>query len=374
MVEADNQEIEWSNFGWFENPFVDKPNPNSFVLNNFAVNVKDYISAEAVVNVCGPSGIGKTTLLKWLEINAPKDTKPIYIEFSGLLDTAKMNPAEDQYIRFISEIESAVGYGFLERITKQSLYKFLSRKLSGKKLLLLLNEADSVKIVEISEFLRAIRDEEKIKSSFVITSILPLSDIEIFKESFRKGRVFKLNIDSISFDEAKELLQKRIEMVGGKELPFDDDLMKYLYNSANGLPQVLLQSCSDVIIKNKGMANGGTLKLKDVVKDLGLEEKTEEIESSVKTVNINEQYEALSENHRKILDLLKGKEMTADELAKELNSSYASVAKELSRLMLKADKEMMIRKGLHVPVVGKTTSRPAKYHLTEAWERFHITK
>lgn len=69
---------------------------------------------------------------------------------------------------------------------------------------------------------------------------------------------------------------------------------------------------------------------------------------------------------------MKEKPKTAYELEKELGISYGSITKEMGRLMLQTDAEMMRGKGITDAVLIRGNERPYKYSLSDKWKLFLV--
>lgn len=72
------EETWFKNFGWSDNPFKIRPDPDNLVgFVDTRSKILSYIHAESPLLITGPTGTGKTTLLQWVK----KQKKAVYINF-----------------------------------------------------------------------------------------------------------------------------------------------------------------------------------------------------------------------------------------------------------------------------------------------------
>jgi hypothetical protein len=369
-------ELEWfRKFGWRENPLTINPIPESLVIRDLRDRLEEYLMSRYIVSLYGETGTGKSSILLWFEKNLKGETEPVYIDlsstqtFEGFLEALKFK---------------ALKKGFFERLLSFTspeipLIDTLRDQYKNKILVLLLDEPTSVKDERISEYLRAIHDH--VKSAMLISSIKPLSTIEAFKESFRTGRVFaELQMRAPNFTEVREMLRDRFELVGGKGIhPFSDDSLAKLLEYSGPNPKNILIQAATVLMKMSERNEIREVTSGDVQLFLGEARKeripqapAERISKPVSEKTLEEIYKNISKNQRKIVDALKEKPKTAYELEKELGISYGSITKEIGRLMLQTDAEMMRGKGITDAVLIRGNERPYKYSLSDKWKLFLV--
>ena len=369
-------ELEWfKKFGWKENPLTIDPIPESLVITDLRDRLREYLMSRYIVSLYGETGTGKSSILLWFEKNLKGDTETVYIDlsstqtFEGFLEALKFK---------------ALKKGFFERLLSFSspevpLIDALRDQYKNKILVLLLDEPTSVKDERISEYLRSIHDH--VKSAMLISSIMPLSTIDAFKESFRTGRVFaEISMRSPSFNEVKEMLADRFELVGGRGIhPFTDESLSKLLEHSGPNPKNILIQAATVLMKmserneiREVTAGDVQLFLGEAKKEKIHEAESRQIARPASEKPLEEVYKNISKNQRKIVDALKERPKTAYELEEELGISYGSITKEIGRLMLQTDEQMMRGKGINDAVLIRGNERPYKYSLGDKWRLFLV--
>ncbi|MEM3364070.1 MAG: ATP-binding protein [Candidatus Micrarchaeia archaeon] len=352
--------------GWRANPFDYRPSADFFVFERLAAEVSKHVESNAVVSTYGIAGIGKTSLLYYLDATLSKSKyATVFFDFREIT-------SKDEFLTVLKQRLAAEG-GFFWRISELLVgsNKGITDKINsiiGKKtLVLLIDEAGLLKSEDVASLLATIKD--RTHSSIVSTSIEPLSAYEIYKGSFREGRVSR----EIPFplplrEDLKNMVRERIESVGGSgTYPFADEALDYIAKISGNIPREVLINCQNAAmyyVDEKYDRELGKADLEILLTGKPVAEHGDE--------DIDWVYRNLSDNQQMIIKaLLKPK--TAQELEKELGISYGSLTKELGRLMLQTDVDMMFRKGLRNPVCTKTLDRPHKYVLTKKW-RLLFTK
>lgn len=352
--------MPWYNaLGWRNNPFDYRPSAEFFVFDDLSEEVIKHIESNSVVSTYGIAGMGKTSLLHYLDYNL--DKKKYVTLYIDLREINTKEELDNLLRRKIISKTNILGKIFKKVDEKDSYVENINKILNKRKMVLFLDEAGLLKDENIANMLATIKD--RVNCSIVSTSILPLSSYEVYKGSFREGRVAR----EISFpipknEDLKRMIKKRIESVGGsKTFPFSEDALNYLTKISGNIPRELLINCQ----------NASTLYV-DEKYDREITQADLEYLLTGRTIgehedeNIKRIFENLSENQKIIIKGLI-QPRTAQELAKELNISYGSITKEIGRLMLQTDTDMMFRKGLRNPVCTKTMNRPYKFVLNKKW-------
>lgn len=353
--------MPWYNaLGWRNNPFDYRPCAEFFVFEELSSEVVKHIESNSVISTYGIAGMGKTSLLHYLDHNLDKNKYvTLYVDFREI---ATKEDLENVLKRKIMSRTNILGKLF-KAISKEdtSYVEDINKVLNKKKMVIFLDEAGLLKDEKIANILATIKD--RVDCSIVSTSILPLSSYEIYKASFREGRVAREIAFPIPRNEAlKTMINKRIESVGGNKIfPFSEDALDYLTKMSGNIPRELLINCQ----------NASTLYV-DEKYDREITQADLEYLLTGKTIgehedeNIKRIFDNLSDNQKVIIKSLV-QPKTAQELEKELNISYGSITKEIGRLMLQTDTDMMFRKGLRNPVCTKTVNRPYKFVLNKKW-------
>lgn len=227
------QRLWFSNMGWSKNPFTLDVIPALFTGYDDEVrSIMKMISLQSGHTlVTGDIGVGKTTLLKWLELNLPHEFNPLYV-FSP--------PKQFQDI-----VESvALAMGIKDKCTLSNIDKVLMGR--NKKCVLLLDEVHEFDKSTTDSF-KTLGDAEGI--SLVLVG---LRDIEgrIKEESpaLLNRVVFRLSLHNLNLTDSENMVVKRIENVGGSgHEPFKDDAIKKIYELSQGNPREVIKLCNKAV-------------------------------------------------------------------------------------------------------------------------------
>ncbi|MBS3151700.1 AAA family ATPase [Candidatus Woesearchaeota archaeon] len=364
----------YESYGWKDNPFSIKTSTDLVGLDEKKKELLNYIVSGDICFLNGPTGIGKTSLLKWIERNL-KDHQVFYIDAAGVKpDFSLTNYLKD----------------------KTSFFSRLFGDSHPKNTVILLDESQDCD----EELLKALKlhwDHQHIKS-IVVTQIS--SELERFSESFKDrigGRI--VNLKGLDESEGYDLIKLRLE---GKN-PFDTSAIEAILGFSSYIPRKILENCEIVCAKNSGKKFGinafdveqalfgkrlGRVRIfengKEIIfgqyKNIEVENK-ENVEQEIKERSINDEIEewkylkkeqleenedkedssvvplaskmvekkeipkfldkikidqyALSPMEKSIVTYLTESEKTAKQLASILNTSEGSVGKQLSKLINK---------------------------------------
>lgn len=246
----------FSSFGWKGNPFTLKISPSIFIGYEAQVKAALRFISERhkIALVSGPTGAGKTSMLKWIESKHPAS---LYIS---------KPPAKPE--EFVQIFLSAFPIPLLERILgrKPSLYNlngYLNRRLGGKQLLVLLDESHETSR-DVLEWLRVLADQ--IDNVSLILAGLPLIEDKIRQtlETFDQRITSRIRLLALTEAETAELIRKRIESEGGSGTkPFTEDAVREIYKKTGGFPREILKLCdrlvNDAIEKNLREIDGKSI-------------------------------------------------------------------------------------------------------------------
>jgi len=280
----------YKSYGWKSNPFSIKPSPDIVNFEKEKELLINYIAGGNVCFLVGEPGTGKTSLLKWLELNL-RNHFLVYLN--------------------IETIDNNFSIGkFLYNHTK------FSRRLFGlehpKNTVFLLDESKKIN-EDLKYALKLHYDENHVKS---IVFSQPGNEPEIpVGFTHRTGnRIIKLN--KLNEESAFELVKKRC----GKLCPFTEGAINLIIDKSGYVPRRILENCETVCMNIKGKKE---ITINDVQVALNIrrEEKSKE--------------NLLSPMEENILIILKESTKTAQELAELLKTTEGSVGKQLSKLMQK---------------------------------------
>ena len=209
-------------YGWKRNPFSIKINTNLFGLEDKKRDLMNYIQSGDICWLTGPTGVGKSSVLKWVEKNL-KNHKIFYIDATA-----------------ISSLFSITNF----LMNKTPFFKRLTGKKFPSDTVLLVDESQECN-KELIKALKLHWDHKNIKS-IVITQI---EDLDNFNESFR-DRIGKriIRLEKIPNSYAHELINFRTE---GKN-PFDKTSIQYITEKAGNRPRKILELCEIVCSKMAG--------------------------------------------------------------------------------------------------------------------------
>lgn len=227
--------------GWKENPFTFSINPELFV--GYKDQTRRILMAieekHKIILLYGPTGSGKTTLLKWITGNLSRDFDTIYI--------AKPPEHPDEFVNIFN---NKFKRGFLSSLRSniKNIYQipdFLAKKLKNKHLVVIVDEAHEAK-TEVLEWLRVLSDQ--VEGMSLLISGLPVfeQNIRSTLETFRKRISAKVELLSITKEETRELISRRIRHVGGKGDEFNQ-LIDYIFNKTNGFPREIIRLCDEIV-------------------------------------------------------------------------------------------------------------------------------
>jgi len=296
---------DFTKFGWKENPFVLKIDPKLFV--GYEDQVKAALNhienKHKIALITGRTGAGKTTFLKWVEMNY--DAAKLYV-------SKPPEKAED----FVSLFTEIFGFSLWERILrrKPTLYtlpKYINKKLKGNHLVFLLDEAHETE-KEVLEWLRVLTDQ--IETVSLIIAGMPILEKKIKSEleTLDQRITTRITLTALSESETKELIKKRIEDAGGKGvLPFTSEAVKKIYKRTGGFPREVLKFCDRLLSSalEKGLDKIG---VKNIEKHKEIEMPKVRLEEPVITFMpkppTEEQFRSLPYKQKIILELLSKKD------------------------------------------------------------------
>jgi type II secretory pathway predicted ATPase ExeA len=312
-------------FGFSENPFTLSIEPSIFVgyEEEKTAIIRAIEERHKLSLVLGPTGSGKTSLLKWLALKLQDSYDTLYIG---------KPPAKPE--EFIDIFNEHFKPNFLLRVLRlfiphirnlNSIPGFLNKKLRNKKLIILLDEAhESEK--SVLEWLRVLSDQ--VDNLFIVISALPIFEENLSElETLRKRIMARIELLSLTKEETSELIKKRIENVGGSfPGPFDEASINLIYERTGGFPREVIRLCNELM--NKAIAERA-----DRVSTELFEEKREKAPS----LGLLEKMTPLK---RKIAELLV-KPMTPGQLADSLNLEKYKTRQHAVRSVNNVLKEMM---------------------------------
>jgi len=235
-------ERQLKSFKWNSNPFTFQITPSIFVgyakeLNEIATGIQ---SGSKFSLLLGPTGSGKTTMLKFLEQRF-SGTRIIYIS----------KPPRDakDWVTVFERITKKRLSLRKKRINLYNLNEHINKALKSQRLLLFVDECHEAS-TESLEWLRALADQ--VQNISVVLAGLPVfeSTMKSNLETFMRRVVSRVELGSLTKSETRELIKRRIEMAGGEDIrPFSHNIIDYVYDRTGGFPREVLRVCNELSIK-----------------------------------------------------------------------------------------------------------------------------
>ncbi len=234
---------EWfSEMHWTGNPFTFSIIPDLFV--GYRRQVERLLMAleerHKFVYLAGPTGSGKTTMLKWISEQMPKEFDVLYI--------AKPPERPEQFIDIFKARYRKSWFAFWVS-NMRNIYEIpdhLNEKLKGKHLVVMFDEAHESEI-EVLEWLRVLSDQ--VDNMSVLLSGLPVFENHLKDklETFRRRIAAKIELVSLTKEEMQSMIRKRIQHVGGSGSEFSPELMDFIYAQSGGFPREVLRICDELV-------------------------------------------------------------------------------------------------------------------------------
>jgi type II secretory pathway predicted ATPase ExeA len=232
---------DFSKWGWSENPFVLKIDPKLFVgYKNQIEAVQGHIrNKHKVALITGKTGAGKSTFLKWLDSNY--DSSKLYV-------SKPPEKAED----FVGIFTDIFGISFFDRLMKKTptlytLPSYINKKLKDEHLVFLVDESHETN-KEVLEWLRVLTDQ--IDNVSLVMAGMPVLEEKIKSEleTLDQRITTRINLTSLSKDEVRELIRKRVESAGGEGIkPFTEVALDKIYDRTGGFPREVLKFCDRLV-------------------------------------------------------------------------------------------------------------------------------
>lgn len=241
-LKVSEEQRKWfRQFNWTNNPFTPDVLPSLFTGYKGQVDevLKKLSLHSGDILVLGDLGTGKTTLLRWLELNLPDNLHPIYVfrppdRFSELIDVVAYS------------LESA----YASKAAKHGEYniynidKLVQR--TGKHVVILLDEVHEMDS-NLNKPLTTLSDIENID---LVLAGVPSLEGKVKKENpaLYDRIISRIELPNLSAEETEELVSKRIEHVGGwGHEPFTDDAVDEIYEVSGGNPRAIIKLCNSAV-------------------------------------------------------------------------------------------------------------------------------
>ena len=283
------QKKSWfKELGWKSNPFTLEIHTECFVPQKDEIDkiISGIENRNKHILITGPTGVGKTTLLKWIN----KRYNSFYIP---------KPPLEDKEIITVFRTD-ILKKGFFKKLLNReddlNLYNLTEQyndRYKGKQMLLLIDEAHETRLQTL-EWIRSLT--EQMEGLTLILSGLPRLKNEYLKhlETLMQRISTDIELKSLTREETIELIKKRIDLMRGKGIePFTIDAAIGIYNQTGGFPREILKMCDSLIDKAIG-ENKKTIDLSVIGKE----------DNTIPSKGIKEKLEELTGKQKEIINLI----------------------------------------------------------------------
>ena len=303
--------IEWLKLmKWETNPFVFNIVPSLFVGYKSQAE-RIMISLEErhkFILILGPTGSGKTTILKWL---------PARLKKFDILYIGKPPQRIDEFVEIFNNKYRRPWYAFWDREIRNvyQIPDMLNKKLKTWHLVIMVDEAHEAN-TEVLEWLRVLNDQ--VLNLSIVLSGLPVFEDQLRNnlETFAKRITAKVELLSLTKEETKELVKMRIMYAGGTGSEFSDDVINSIYEYTGGFPREIIRVCDELV--NNAMLKGKTQIEFDIYEKK--EERTEEARPVTMSI-----LDKMTPMQKEILEMLSKKPLTPGQIANALDlSKYKS--------------------------------------------------
>lgn len=214
----------YKKYGWDENPFSVKPIAEGLVgLDEQRNELLDFVHSGTICFLTGPAGVGKSSILKWVQHNIKMHT-PIYIDAEQLGDD----------IFDLSE--------YLKQ--HRTLWETVLGHEYPKSVVILLDEAHATED-KLKKALKLYWDHDYIKS-IVITQIPSLKNFSSSVRNRIGNRMVRLDrLDS-------KYIHKMVELRTESKNPFTQEALNLIAKKSDYIPRKILENCEAVCIRMKG--------------------------------------------------------------------------------------------------------------------------
>ena len=289
----------WESYGYDDNPFSIDPSDFIIGVDEQKEKVAKLIDERNIFALYGITGSGKTTLSKNIMKELSDRYRFIYINCDSL-SGKDVNEGFDNHLK-----------------KSKKFFDFISRK----PIVAILDEFHSAP----ENFIRQVKASWEEKEIHSVLGIRIDKDLANCPEPFRDrvGNKF-VEMKLLSKQENIEMIKKRLE--SGKKV-FDDEALNSIIEKSKNIPRRILENCS-MIASELDKKDGNVIRLNETLKF--------KLEKSETVSKAKKEYLKVSGTTQKMLiDSLKLSEKTVTELVKEIGKNKGTVAKELSRLIIK---------------------------------------
>ncbi|MFH1473622.1 MAG: ATP-binding protein [Candidatus Aenigmatarchaeota archaeon] len=319
--------VWYERYGWTSNPFELKPKPDLISgFDEIREELLDYIKSGSCCLLLGKEGMGKTTLLKWLEKYAISEGIPLYINTSGMKGVELKQMDLDKLIK---EKTGLLG-------------KMLNK---GKEIILLIDEAQDLPPL-MGKAIKRSFDNNVIKAVVLASETDKLENLG--KSLLDDVSKRKVKLRPMKQEEALNMIYNRVQFRN----PFEIGSLDIIFNKAGYIPKDILELCEFLAKENQ----------KTTLTKAFLVKYFEDVETEP---DLEDYMGKFSPLQRKIINVLRWENARPSEIAAKLGKPTKTITGQLAYLGLKSRVEVMKRKGIEKPIVEKASEKPPVYRLTK---------
>ncbi len=226
-------------YGWSRNPFIFDIDPENVVgYEQQREMLIEYINqGHKVILVSGPTGAGKTTVLKWAE---KRVRNPVFF--------SKPPSSVHEMVEFFNHRFRRPLFLFFLGPRFRTIYDVLEFLKKGARGMVVFVDEAHESDDEVLEWFRVFTDQAP-GLTIVMAGLPRLEDMLRERvETFHQRISVRITLNSLSYDEMKQLILSRIRQAGGDDFgPFTEEILKKMYESTGGLPREVLRYCDSII-------------------------------------------------------------------------------------------------------------------------------
>lgn len=236
-----NRDEYYSQFNWNKSPFIKSTSLDIPIIERtgeYQQLCESIGGWDRIMLITAPIGYGKTTFMNLLIKKKPQN-----IDYLVYFDAYE--PVEEVMARITHTLPlwKRLGKGSVDRT---SFAKFLNGKLGKKKILLMFDESQDFED-ELFRWLRILND--RVDNVFIIfLGLHGLVDRISAETALRDRKTKEMTLSPFSIDQLRQIVLIRLKWAGGNgKIPFEDDGLTRLCESANGIPRKLLENGQRVL-------------------------------------------------------------------------------------------------------------------------------
>ncbi len=246
--------MEYESFFNFEQePFSNVPDPRFFFSG--PEHAKPFLrimySAQrmkGLVILIGNAGTGKTTLSRKVLASLLQEKE----FFPGMLVLTR-----DEYPQYwltskIAELLKITNGGNLEERISEISKKLFELRKAGRKVIIIIDEANKLKSEENLEELRSIlniEDEEQKLITFILCGMPALKDLVDKNESLRQRIAYFISLHPMSEGSTFEYIKHRLKIAGAHDEIFTEDSFGEIFRWSKGRPRLINSICDNALLE-----------------------------------------------------------------------------------------------------------------------------